>query len=180
MVVSNVVSGASQAAIAILLFSGHAQIWQVAALTAVAGASSAFFFPASSGIVPQTVPESKLQPANAVLRLGRNGSVIVGGALAGLVIHATSPATGIAIDAASFGVAALLTAAMRIPKSRADGGLELLRRPLARLAGVHLADLALGDRAPVRRRQRRRAGRLGRARAGDLARSTSAARSAGG
>ena len=56
MVVSNVVSGASQAAIAILLFSGHAQIWQVAALTAVAGASSAFFFPASSGIVPQTVP----------------------------------------------------------------------------------------------------------------------------
>ena len=32
MVVSNVVSGASQAAIAILLFSGHAQIWQLAAL----------------------------------------------------------------------------------------------------------------------------------------------------
>ena len=63
MVVSNVVSGASQAAIAILLFSGHAQIWQLAALTAVAGASRRFFFPASSGIVPQTVPESKLQPA---------------------------------------------------------------------------------------------------------------------
>ena len=56
MVVSNVVSGASQAAIAILLFSGHAEIWEVATLTAVAGASSAFFFPASSGIVPQTVP----------------------------------------------------------------------------------------------------------------------------
>ena len=117
MVVSNVVSGASQAAIAILLFAGHAQIWELAALAAVGGASSAFFFPASSGIVPQTVPESELQQANAVLRLGRNGSVIVGGALAGLVIHATSPATGIAIDAASFGFAALLAAAMHIPKS---------------------------------------------------------------
>jgi hypothetical protein len=117
MVVSNVVSGASQATIAILLFSGHAQIWQVAALTAVAGASSAFFFPASSGIVPQTVPEPLLQQANSFLGLGRNGSLIVGGALAGLVIHATSPATGIAIDAASFGIAALLTAAMRIPKT---------------------------------------------------------------
>lgn len=117
MVVSNVVSGASQAAIAILLFAGHAQIWELAALAAVGGASSAFFFPASSGIVPQTVPESGLQQANAVLRLGRNGALIGGGALAGLVIHATSPATGIAIDAASFGFAALLTAAMHIPKS---------------------------------------------------------------
>ena len=134
MVVSNIVSGASQAAIAILLFSGHAQIWQVAALTAVAGASSAFFFPASSGIVPQTVPESKLQPANAVLRLGRNGSLIVGGALAGLVIHATSPATGIAIDAASFGVAALLTAAMHIPKNERMEGSNFF------------ADLSLGWR----------------------------------
>ena len=117
MVVSNVVSCASQAAIAILLFAGHAQIWELAALAAVGGASSAFFFPASSGITPQTVPESKLQQANAILRLGRNGSVIVGGALAGLVIHATSPATGIAIDAASFAVAAFLAGAMDIPKS---------------------------------------------------------------
>ena len=134
MVVSNIVSGASQAAIAILLFSGHAEIWEVATLTAVAGASSAFFFPASSGIVPQTVPESKLQPANAILRLGRNGSMIVGGALAGLVIHATSPATGIAIDAASFGVAALLTAAMRIPRSERMEGSNFF------------ADLSLGWR----------------------------------
>jgi MFS family permease len=117
MVVSNVVSGLSQAAIAILLFSGHAQIWQLAVLAAVGGMSSAFFFPASSGIVPQTVPEAKLQQANAVLRLGRNSSFIVGGALAGLVIHATSPATGIAIDAASFAVAALLVGAMHLPAS---------------------------------------------------------------
>ena len=117
MVVSNLVSGLSQAAIAILLFSGHAQIWQLAVLAAVGGTSSAFFFPASSGIVPQTVPEAKLQQANAVLRLGRNSSFIVGGALAGLVIHATSPATGIAIDAASFAVAALLVGAMHLPAS---------------------------------------------------------------
>ena len=117
MVVSNVVSGLSQAATAILLFSGHAQIWQLAVLAAVGGMSSAFFFPASSGIVPQTVPEAKLQQANAVLRLGRNSSFIVGGALAGLVIHATSPATGIAIDAASFAAAALLVGAMHLPAS---------------------------------------------------------------
>jgi MFS family permease len=117
MVASNVLSGLSQAAIAVLLFSGHAQIWQLGALAAVNGASSAFFFPASTGIIPQTVPEPLLQQANAVLRLGRNGSVIVGGAVAGFVVYATSPATGIAVDAATFLMAAALTAAIRLPRS---------------------------------------------------------------
>ena len=117
MVASNVISGVSQAAIAALLFLGHAQIWQLAVLAAVNGASSAFFFPASSGIIPQTVPESLLQEANAILRLGRNGSVIFGSAAAGLIVAATSPATGLAVDAASFLLAAALTAAMHLPSS---------------------------------------------------------------
>jgi MFS family permease len=117
MVASNVLSGLSQAAIAALLFAGHAQIWQLAVLAAVNGGSSAFFFPASSGIIPETVPKPLLQQANAVLRLGRNGSVIVGGAVAGFVVYATSPATGIAVDAATFLAAAALTAAMRLPRS---------------------------------------------------------------
>ena len=39
----------SQAALAALLFFGHAKVWQLAALAAVNGASSAFFFPASAG-----------------------------------------------------------------------------------------------------------------------------------
>jgi MFS family permease len=117
MVASNLISGLSQAAIAALLFLGHAQIWQLAALAAVNGASSAFFFPASSGIIPQTVPEPLLQEANAILRLGRNGSVIFGSAAAGLIVAATSPATGLAVDAASFLVAAGLTAAMHLPSS---------------------------------------------------------------
>jgi predicted MFS family arabinose efflux permease len=117
MVASNLFSGLSQATIATSLFLGEAQIWQLAALAAVNGASSAFFFPASAGIIPQTVPESLLQEANAILRLGRNGSVIFGSAAAGLIVAATSPATGLAVDAASFLLAAGLTAAMHLPSS---------------------------------------------------------------
>ena len=134
MVASNVLSGLSQAAIAALLFSGHAQIWQLAVLAAVNGASSAFFFPASSGIIPQTVPEPLLQDANAVLGLGRNASVIAGGTIAGFVVYATSPATGIAVDAATFFAAAALTSAMHLPKS------------LHMESSHFLADLALGWR----------------------------------
>jgi MFS family permease len=134
MVASNALSGLSQATVAALLFSGHARVWQIAALAAVNGASSAFFFPAASGITPQTVPESLLQQANAVLRLGRNSAWIVGGALAGVVVAATSPATGIAVDSATFFVAATLTAAMHIPSSLHMQGSNFL------------ADLALGWR----------------------------------
>jgi MFS family permease len=117
MVGSNLLSGATQAAVAALLFSGHARVWQLAALAAVSGTSIAFFFPASSGIVPQTIPERLLQQANALLRLGLNGSAILGGAVAGFVVYATSPATGIAVDAVTFFTAAALLAAMRLPRS---------------------------------------------------------------
>jgi Arabinose efflux permease len=117
MVGSNLLSGATQAAVAALLFSGHARVWQLAALAAVSGTSIAFFFPASSGIVPQTIPERLLQQANALLRLGLNGSAILGGAVAGFVVYATSPATGIAVDAVTFFAAAALLGAMRLPRS---------------------------------------------------------------
>jgi MFS family permease len=117
MVGSNIVSGLSQAAVAALVLSGQARIWHLVALGALNGASSAFFFPASGGIVPQTVPARLLQSANAVLRLGLNGSYIGGAALGGLIVAATSPGVGLGADAASYFLAALFAAFMRIPAS---------------------------------------------------------------
>jgi len=84
-------------------------------LAGVNGTSSAFFFPASTGIVPQTVPRSLLQQANALLRLGLNASWIGGAALGGLVVAASSPGVGIAVDAGSFFLGALFVGAMRLP-----------------------------------------------------------------
>ncbi|MEK6274989.1 MAG: MFS transporter [Actinomycetota bacterium] len=115
MVASNVASGASQGGIALLLLTGQAQVWHLMALGALNGTSSAFFFPAASGIVPQTVPKPLLQSANAILRLGTNGSWIGGAALGGLIVAATNPGVGIAVDAATFMLAALFTAMIRLP-----------------------------------------------------------------
>jgi MFS family permease len=84
-------------------------------LAAVNGLSTAFFFPAATGIVPQTVPQRMLQQANAILRLGQNASWIGGAALGGFVVAATSPGVGIAFDAATFFVAAVLLAMIRLP-----------------------------------------------------------------
>src|SRR4029453_17097402 len=92
-----------------------AEVWHLALLGAINGLSSAFFFPAAIGIVPQTVPTRLLQSANALLSLGNNVSVLGGAALGGLVVGLTSPGIGIAVDAASFFLAAALIAMIQIP-----------------------------------------------------------------
>jgi len=115
MVASNVVNGLVQLTTAALLLTGEARIWQLIVLSALGGTSFAFFFPASTGIVPQTVPPESLQSANALLRLGVNATRIGAAALAGLVVGLTSPGTGIAVDGVSFFLAASLVGAMRIP-----------------------------------------------------------------
>jgi MFS family permease len=115
MVASNVLSGVSQAALAVLLLSGRAAIWQLALLAAVNGVTSAFFFPASQGIVPQTVSEPVRQQANALLRLGMNTTVISATALGGLLVAATSPGYALAFDSASYFAAAVVLAPMRLP-----------------------------------------------------------------
>ena len=121
MVWSNLLSGLSQATVASLLLTHHASIPALAGLAAVNGASSAFFFPASFGIVPQTVPASLLQQANAMLRLGLTGTSIGGAALGGILVAATNPGWAIAVDAASYGLAAWALAAMRVrPAERVE------------------------------------------------------------
>jgi MFS family permease len=115
MVVSNLISGASQAAVAVLLLTGRARLWELAALAVVNGASSAFFFPASTGIIPQTVPATLLQQANATLRLASNATNIAGAAIGGILVAATNPGVAIAADAVSYALAALALGLMHLP-----------------------------------------------------------------
>ena len=126
MVASNIVSGASQAVVAALLLTGNAQLWQLAVLAAINGGSSAFFFPASTGIVPQTVPVTMLQEANATLRLAINSTSITGAALGGIVVAATNPGIAIAADAASYALAAIAIGLMRLPASLRMEGSSVL------------------------------------------------------
>src|SRR5437867_8024582 len=55
LVASNLLSGTAQAVFAVLIATGHAQLWELMAIQAVRGTATAFFFPASQGIVPETV-----------------------------------------------------------------------------------------------------------------------------
>jgi MFS family permease len=115
MVASNALSGASQTILAALLITHRAHLSELFALAALNGTSTAFFFPASAGVIPQTVDASMLQQANVLLRLALNVTYIGGAAAAGFVVQGFGPGWAIAVDAASFYLAAGFILPMRLP-----------------------------------------------------------------
>jgi MFS family permease len=102
MVAADIVRAACQATLAALIITGHASLPFMIALQALHGAASAFFDPASTGLVAEVVPSDELQPANAQLSISRGLATIAGPVLAGFLIVAFSPGVALAIDAASF------------------------------------------------------------------------------
>ena len=128
MVGSDLASAVAQAVMAGLLLSGHAAIWHLAILGAIRGTASAFFFPASTGAVPQTVPVDQLQRANAILRMSTNTATVTGGGIGGIVVAAAGPGIAIAVDAATYGVAALLVAFINLPRAAKVAGTPFVRQ----------------------------------------------------
>src|SRR4051794_40903310 len=87
LIASDVVRLVSQATAGVLLVSGVAEVWHLAALTAVFGAADAFFSPAFTGLLPQTIAEPHhLQPANALRGMSFSTGSIVGPVLGGLLV----------------------------------------------------------------------------------------------
>jgi MFS family permease len=117
MVGSNLVSAVAMGALAILLLTDVAELWHFVALQLFAGASSAFFFPASAGIVPQTVPRTLLQPANALLRLSLNSTQIAAAAAGGVLVATAGSGWALAFDAVTYLAAGAVLALMRLPRS---------------------------------------------------------------
>ena len=126
MVGANALSGTAQAAVALLLLLGVAEVWHLVALEIVAGASSAFFFPASSGIVPQTVPPRMLQEANALLRISMSSTTIFGAAVGGVLVAAIGSGWALAFDAVTYFAAAFLLGRIAIPRSARIAGANML------------------------------------------------------
>lgn len=118
------------APLAVLVLTGRVQMWEVYAISFVFGIVDAFFLPARSSILPKVVADRDLEPGNAVLNITSMASVIVGPAIAGVVVAAFGTGWGFAVDAACFalGVPLVLwlprsaSAAATAEKAK-DGGL---------------------------------------------------------
>jgi hypothetical protein len=101
MIVCDVVRAAAQGLSAIILVFGIAQVWELAVLQALYGAATAFFTPASQGLVQEAVAES-LQQANAFLGISRNVAGVAGPALAAAIVASVGAGWALAVDAGSF------------------------------------------------------------------------------
>lgn len=114
MLASDAVRAMAQGVSALLLLQGQAHVWQLAALQAVYGAAEAFFGPASTAVVPQTIEAGELQQANALMALSGNIAAVLGPAFAGVIVATIGAGWGLAIDAMTFVASALFLALMRV------------------------------------------------------------------
>src|SRR3954469_19299108 len=108
------VQGAAQAVSAVLVLSGQATVLRLAALALVYGLADGFVIPVSQGLIPLIVSTVRLQQANALLGLSRSVLRFAGPAVGGILVGLGSPGAALLVDAASFGVAALLLVRVRI------------------------------------------------------------------
>lgn len=116
MVGASTLACLTQAVVAAIVLTGTATLPLLIGLSAVNGLASALAFPAASALLPQTVPAEVRQQANAISRLGFSSAMIAGAALGGLLVAAVGPGWGLATDAATFGIAGLLFAFVRVPR----------------------------------------------------------------
>ena len=109
--------------------TGHVSLGAILVLAVLFGLADGFFQPAFVGIVPLVVEQPMLPTANSWIGVARNGSAIVGPAVAAGLYHTAGPAVVWGINAGSFVVSAAALWFAR-PRSITPGEPLGLRREL--------------------------------------------------
>ena len=78
MVAADIGAALAWGALAAMLITGYAPVGLLIGAAGIAGMATALFYPALTGVVPEVVPEERLQSANGILRLGQNVARIGG------------------------------------------------------------------------------------------------------
>jgi MFS family permease len=135
-----------------LLLAGSMELWMFVVTAFVFGGASAFFGPASTGLIPETASRERLQQANALITISRSSTAIFGPAVSGGLVALVGPAWVFGIDGLTFLVSAAFlfalhpTGRVRPPRQRFFADLaEGLREVTSRTwlwAGLIVAALA--------------------------------------
>jgi MFS family permease len=155
MLTCDLARGLVHAFTAAMLLTHHMTLPLFIVTEAVFGMASAFFGPASDGLVPQTISAQNLQPANALLGMSRNTLNVFGPALSGVLVGTAGPGWVFAVDAASFAASAFFLSRLDVDApvraSRTsfvaearDGFREVVARPWVRtpLVGFAMSNIA--------------------------------------
>lgn len=110
MLASNLVRLLAVATLGVVVLAGAVHLWMLYAFALVFGVADAFFFPAQTSMVPELVEAGQLQQANGIVQGTAQATVLVGPAIAGIVIAALG-SDGARVDLAGVAGALLLDAA---------------------------------------------------------------------
>ena len=115
VLISQIVMCLTSAAMALLAFTGSITPPRLLALGLFSGVASAFNLPAWQSLVPDLVPRDMLASAVAINSAAFNTARAVGPALGGVLVAASGPAAGFALNAVSY-LFVIVTIALLGPK----------------------------------------------------------------
>ncbi len=113
MIASDVTRGVLHGTLALLIATGLVRVWQMVVIGVLYGSAEAFFRPAYTGLVPQTVPEADIQGAQALGGVSSELASFASPALATALVLGVGGAAAFGLDAATFVVSALLLSRVR-------------------------------------------------------------------
>jgi MFS family permease len=99
--------------LAALIFLDAVEIWHLVVIEALFGTAEAFFRPAYTGLLPRTVPEDRIQEAQAISGVTVNLAELVGPVLATALVLGLGAGWAFALDALTFAVSAWFTLRVR-------------------------------------------------------------------
>ena len=125
--------------LAVLVHSGHVEVWQVFVTAVLAGAVNAFQQPARQSLIPELVGRGDLMNAIALNSGALNCTRTIGPAFAGVLIATVGVAGAYYVQAALFLLATVWTIQISLPAARERERREQTRGSLLQGVGQGLA-----------------------------------------
>jgi MFS family permease len=107
--------------LAFVTLSGRVEAWHVLLSVLLTTAAATFDQPARQALIPAMVPRRQLPQAFALLNPSREVAVLIGPALAGMLIAVGGPGLMYAVDAVTYAALIVVLAVLRVPTLTTDG-----------------------------------------------------------
>jgi len=113
MLLSDVMRALLLGLLVVLVASGEFAVLPLAAVSAPLGAFTGLFLPAYYAILPEVLSREELPAGNALNTSSYQLAVLVGSAIAGVVVSSLKPVAALAVDAVTFALSSLSLFALR-------------------------------------------------------------------
>jgi MFS transporter, DHA3 family, macrolide efflux protein len=122
MIGADVVRAVTLVPVAVAGLVGSLPLWGLVVAAFVLEAATSYFAPAYGATIPAVVDRENVQQANALVQATADGLSVGGWALAALMLAFIPLSTFFAVDAATFGISALLLLRLHVGRGSASGG----------------------------------------------------------